>query len=90
MVAFGLCHTLRLITNFIEMFCERLSLPRVSKPRASEDMDGTLKDLQGPDLFFNLLKVVISAAPIPAFSGKVQILNFGAEYTLLVQKHGQH
>ena len=53
-------------------------------------MDGTLKDLQGPDLFFNLLKVVISAAPIPAFSGKVQILNFGAEYTLLVQKHGQH
>jgi len=27
-VAFGLCHTLRLITNFIEMFCERLSLPR--------------------------------------------------------------
>ena len=51
-VAFGLCHTLRLITNFIEMFCERLSLPRVSKPRTSEDMDGTLQDLQGPIFFW--------------------------------------
>ena len=28
-VAFGLCHTLRLITNFIEMFCNRLNLPHV-------------------------------------------------------------
>ena len=28
-VAFGLCHTLRLITNFIEMFCNRLALPHV-------------------------------------------------------------
>ena len=51
-VAFGLCHTLRLITNFIEMFCERLSLPRVSKPRTSKDTDGTLQDLQGPNFFF--------------------------------------
>ena len=55
-------------------------------------MDGTLKDLQGPDLFFNLLKVVISAAPIPAFSGKVQILNSGdrhqnrAEYYLIATR----
>ena len=55
-VAFGLCHTLRLITNFIEMFCERLSLPRVSKPRTSEDMDGTLQDLQGPNFFFKFTR----------------------------------
>ena len=28
-VAFGLCHTLRLITNFIEMFIDRVNLPDV-------------------------------------------------------------
>ena len=55
-VAFGLCHTLRLITNFIEMFCDRRSLPRVSKPRTSDDMDGTLQDLQGPNFFFEFTR----------------------------------